>query len=135
MAYRDQQFISLQRIQKVKQSAPNPVQKIGLDMVDFFRDVEKRQTRLGKIAQVWAELVEEKLCEHCCLESLFKGTLTVLVDSSAHLYQLKQLLLCGVEKQLIARCKSSRLRKVALKPGRWYDGEKANDRKLNFQEM
>jgi hypothetical protein len=132
MAYRDQQFIALQRMQKVKQSAPDTPQKIGQDMVGFFREVEKRQNKLGKIAQAWAELVEEKLCEHCCLESLFKGTLTVIVDSSAHLYQLKQLLLDGVEKQLIARCKSSRLRKVALKPGRWYNGDVPGDRKIRF---
>lgn len=132
MAYRNPEFIALQRIQKVKQSAPPPTAKIGQDMVSFFRDVEKRQHKLGQIAQVWAELVEEKLCEHCCLESLFKGTLTVLVDSSAHLYQLKQLLLDGVEKQLIARCKSSRLRKVALKPGRWYNEPIPGDLKLNF---
>ena len=77
-------------------------------------------------------MVEEKLCEHCCLESLHKGTLTVIVDSSAHLYQLKQMLLDGVEKQLVARCKSSKLRKVALRPGRWYNGEAPGDRKIQF---
>jgi hypothetical protein len=127
------EFIALQRLQKVKQSAPPPPMKLGEEMVSFFRQsVEKRQTRLGKIALAWQELVEEGLCDHCALESLHRGTLTVVVDSSAHLYQLKQLLLSGVEKQLVLRCKSTGLRKIVLKPGRWYEGDGPIDRRVKF---
>jgi hypothetical protein len=114
-------FLQLQRLQGFKQSGPPPAEKLGGDLVQFFKQsVEKRQTKLGKIAQAWQLAVEEGLCEHCSLESLHRGTLTVIVDSSAHLYQLKQVLLSGVEKQLVATCKSAGLRKVVLKPGRWY---------------
>jgi hypothetical protein len=67
-----------------------------------------------------------------CPESLNRGTLTVLVDSSAHLYDLKQLLLAGLEKQLLLACKSAGLRKIALKPGRWYEGATPEDRKPSF---
>jgi hypothetical protein len=127
------EFIALQRLQRVKQSAPPRAAKLGEEMVSFFRQsVEKRQTKLGKIAQAWQELVEEGLCDHCALESLHRGTLTVVVDSSAHLYQLKQLLLSGVEKQLVLRCKSAGLRKIVLKPGRWYEGTDAQARKPTF---
>lgn len=128
----NQAFLALQRLQKHKQSAPPPAEKIGVEMVSFFKQVEKRNSKLGKIASAWARLVEEKLCEHCCLESLNRGTLTVLVDSSAYLYQLKQLLLGGVEKQLVAECKSTGLRKILLKQGRWYRGETAGDQKLTW---
>ncbi|HEY7115314.1 MAG TPA: DciA family protein [Tepidisphaeraceae bacterium] len=129
----NQPFIELQRLQKVKQSAPRAADKLGGELVSFFKQVvEKRQGRLGRIADAWQALVEEGLCEHCALESLHRGTLTVVVDSSAHLYQLKQLLLGGVEKRLIAACKSAGLRKVSLKPGRWYEGEDVRARKPKF---
>ena len=38
----------------------------------------------------------------------------------------------GLEKQLITVCKREKLRKISLKPGRWYDGDKARDRKFDF---
>ena len=64
------EFIALQRLQKVKQSSPVPAMKLGEEMVSFFKQsVEKRQSKLGKIALAWQELVEEGLCEHCALES------------------------------------------------------------------
>src|SRR5947209_12678592 len=110
LPFPNREFIALQRLQRVKQSAPPTAGKLGEEMVSFFKQsVEKRQTKLGKISQAWQELVEEGICEHCALESLHRGTLTVIVDSSAHLYQLKQILLSGVEKRLIATCKSAGL--------------------------
>jgi hypothetical protein len=62
---------------------------------------------------------------HCALESLNRGTLTVIVDSASHLYELKQLLLAGLQDQLLLACRSTGLRKVALRPGQWYAGEGA----------
>jgi hypothetical protein len=56
-----------------------------------------------------------------------------MVDSSSHLYELKQLLLAGLEEQLLFACKSAALRKITLRPGRWYEGESSNDRKIRFQ--
>ena len=126
-------FIQLQRLQNVKQWKPKPTEKLGSELVSFFKQMEKRQGRLGKIAEAWQALIEEGLCEHCSLESLHRGTLTVVVDSSAHLYQLKQVLLSGVEKKLVTACKSTGLRKIALKPGRWYEGESAAERKVKFE--
>ena len=126
-------FVQLQRLQRVKQSGPPPVEKIGGEMVAFFKQsVEKRHTKLAKIADAWQQHVEEGLCEHCSLDSLYRGTLIVIVDSSAHLYQLKQLLLGGVEKKLKLACKSAGLRKISLKPGRWYEGDRAAERKITF---
>jgi hypothetical protein len=124
-------FLKLQRMQHVKQSAPPPAQLIGEEMVAFFKQsVEKRQTKLGKIAEIWGTLVPLLLTQHCSLESLNRGSLTVLVDSSSHLYELKQLLLSGLEKQILLACKSAGLRKIILKQGRWYEGD--NDQKLKF---
>ena len=102
-------------------------------MVDFFKQsVAKRQTKLEKLAECWGRLVPQILSEHCALESLTRGTLTVMVDSSSHLYVLKQLLLAGIEQQLLIACKSAGLRKIMLRHGRWYEGESSSDRKIRF---
>jgi hypothetical protein len=128
------EFLQLQRLQKVKQSAPPPVDKLGGEMVNFFKQcVAKRQTKLGKIAEAWGTLVPASLTEHCALESLSRGTLTVVVDSSSHLYELKQLLLAGIQQQLLLACKSAGLRKITLKSGRWYEGEGGEDRRVKFE--
>jgi len=107
---------------------------LGPEMIDFFkRSVAKRQTKLVKVAECWSTLVPLILSEHCALECFVRGTLTVMVDSSSHLYELKQLLLAGLEEQLLFACKSAGLRKITLRPGRWYEGESSNDRKIRFQ--
>ena len=58
--------------------------------------------------------------------------LTVLVDSSSHLYELKQLLLAGLQQQLLLACNAAGLRKITLKPGRWYEGDAPDGRKPRF---
>ena len=42
------------------------------------------------------------------------------------------LLLSGLQKQLQIACKSAGLRKINLKPGRWYSGVDSRDRKIEF---
>lgn len=135
MFSQQRQDAELRRLQRFKQVESNPFATLGPEVVGFFKQsVEKRQTKLGKIADCWAQLVPALLLEHCALESLNRGTLTVLVDSSAHLYDLKQLLLAGLEKQLLLACKSAGLRKISLKPGRWYEGTTPEDRRIRFDK-
>jgi len=120
----------LRRLVAAKGVAPVAGPTLGAEVVQFFKQsIDKRQRKFGKIAQCWAQLVPEKLAEHCALESLYRGQLTVIVDSSSHLYELKQMLLEGLEKQLILGCPSGNLRKVILKPGRWYEG---NQERVRF---
>ena len=129
------QDADLARLHRVKQSRPATHAPLGPEMVSFFKQsVAKRHTKLSKIAECWGSLVPETLNDHCALESLSRGSLTVIVDSSSHLYELKQLLLAGLEQQIMIACKSAGLRKITLKPGRWYDdGAAQGDRKLRFQ--
>jgi hypothetical protein len=124
---------TLRRLSRVKQAPPKPVDPLGPAMVSFFKEsVQRRQTKLTRIGECWSRLVPEHLNEHCALEGLSRGTLTVLVDTSSHLYELKQLLLAGLQQQLTLACASAGLRKVTLKPGRWYDGD-GDGRKLKFE--
>jgi hypothetical protein len=119
----------LRRLVAAKRAAHPMAGKLGADVVQFFKQsIDKRQRKFGKIAQCWAQLVPEKLAEHCALESLHRGQLTVMVDSSSHLYELKQMLLEGMEKQLILACHTAGLRKIILKAGRWYEGNETSAR-------
>ncbi len=116
------QDIELARLARVKHRELASGSPLGPELIGFFKQsVAKRQTKLVKIAEVWQILVPSTLIDHCALESLTRGSLTVLVDSSSHLYELKQLLLAGLQDQLLLACKSTGLKKITLKPGRWYD--------------
>jgi hypothetical protein len=124
------QHDELDRLDRAKRRDETVGQPLGPEMVSFFRQsVQKRQTKLAIVAEAWGRLVPDLLSEHCSLESLSRGSLTVLVDSASHLYELKQLLLAGLEKQLLLACKSAGLRRINLRSGRWYDGETVPDRK------
>jgi hypothetical protein len=132
MAHSARTDSELKRLHRVKQLEKPVFISLGPEMLGFFKqNVQKRQTKIGGIAECWSKLVPEQLLEHCALESYSAGTLKVIVDSSPHLYELKQLLLSGLQKQLLIACKSAGLRKITLKAGRWYDGD-GKDRKLRF---
>jgi Dna[CI] antecedent, DciA len=124
--------VQLDRLHRAKHR-PTPVMlSLGPEMLSFFKNsVQKRQSKLSKIGDCWSQLIPETMLEHCALESFSAGTLKVIVDSSSHLYELKQLLLAGLQQQLLIACKSAGLRKISLKPGRWYDGD-GHDRKIRF---
>jgi hypothetical protein len=129
------QDAELRRLQRVKGSEAPELSSLGREALEFFKhSVEKRQKKFGRIADCWGQLVPAMLQEHCALESLNRGTLSVLVDSSSHLYDLKQLLLAGLQQQLLIACKSAGLRKIMLKPGRWYQGDGPADRKITFDK-
>ena len=116
--------IELARLSRHKRIDAPPSTPLGPELVAFYKQsVEKRQAKFGKIAAYWAALVPSTLADHCSLESLARGTLVVLVDTASHLYELKQLLLAGLEQQLLMAAKSAGLRKINLKRGHWCDGE------------
>ena len=123
---------NLLRLHEVKRTNPAQHSHLGPELLSFFKhSVEKRQTKLSKISECWSQLIPETMLEHCCLESFHTGTLRVIVDSSPHLYEMKQLLLAGLEQQLLIACKGAGLRKITLKRGQWYSGD-GNHRKIRF---
>jgi hypothetical protein len=124
----------LQRIFRAKHAPPKPTPLLGPDLLAFFKhSVEKPQSKLSKIAECWGTLIPPTLLDHCALESFHAGTLKVIVDSSSHLYEMKQLLLAGLQQQLLVACKASGLRKINLKLGRWYEGDDPRERKIRFR--
>jgi hypothetical protein len=126
------QIAELRRLSRVKSSPAEGPTTLRTDLVEFFKqNVQKRQTRLTRIAECFGRIVPSPLLEHCAVESLNRGALTILCDSSPHLFDLKTLLLAGMERQLLLACRGDGLRKITLKPGRWYEGDGV-DRKVKF---
>lgn len=120
------------RLGRVKKTTRVLEPSLGIELVQFFkRSVQKRQTKFAKIGECWGKIVPETFCEHTSLESFSQGTLTVLVDSASHLYELKQLLLAGLQQQILITCRSTGLRKIVLKRGKWYDGDGV-EKKIRF---
>lgn len=123
----------LNRLHRVKQAPAAPTPQLGDELLSFFKhSVDRRQTKLAKIAECWQKLIPETLLEHCALEGFHAGTLKIIVDSSPHLYELKQLLLAGLQNQILLACKSTGLRRINLKLGRWYSGDDPRERKIRF---
>jgi Dna[CI] antecedent, DciA len=123
----------IHRLARVKSFQPPAAAALGEHMIDFFKQsVVRRQTKLAAIAQAWVSLVPPMFSDHCALDSYTRGALTVMVDSAAHLYELRQLLLAGLQDQLLLACKSTGLRKISLRPGRWYHGDGPADRRVRF---
>ena len=128
------QDADLRRVARVKRTDTPVGALLGPELVGFFKNsVQKRHTKLGQIAECWSRLVPELINEHCALESYSRGTLVVIVDSSAHLYELKQLLLAGLESQLLVACGATGLKKINLRVGRWYEGDEPGGRKVHFR--
>ena len=51
--------------------------------------LQKKVRQLGKLGEIWDEVVPQSIAAHTTLENFSRGVLTVLVDSSAHRFQLQ----------------------------------------------
>jgi hypothetical protein len=107
------------KLTKWKHVERRRAEALGDEVVSLFkRDIERRQDKFGHIGEVWGQLVPPALLEWAELSTLSRGTLTVLVQGSTHLYQLKQAMLAGLQDQLLHACRADGLRKINLKAGR-----------------
>lgn len=120
------------RLTRSKRVNRREISSISDELVSFYRSEVKRAKKVGGVAEVWKQLLPQHLLEHTCIEAFRGGALTVLVDSSPHLFQLKQLLLAGLQSQLITSCRGCGLKKILLKPGAWYAGDTSADRTMVF---
>lgn len=97
---------------------------LGSEVLRFYRVyAQKRQPALVALAALCQQLIPELFHPHFAIESFHRGTLTLLLDSAPHLYELRQLLLAGLERQLLVAGAPHGLRRIQLKRGRWYDPE------------
>jgi hypothetical protein len=95
------------------------------------RKLAKRVRQLAKLAEIWDEVVPATVREHTALESFQRGSLTVIVDSAAHRFQLQTLLNGGLLAEIRARF-SGALNKVCLRPGQFYSVDLAGARRYEL---
>jgi hypothetical protein len=81
----------------------------------FKKDIAKKHDKLSGIAQVWMRCAPEQAQVHCTLAGFTRGVLAITVDSSAWLYEVKTMLLNGLQQQLLLECRGLGLRKITLK--------------------
>lgn len=87
----------------------------------FKREIEKPYKQLLAMAQLWPQLVPAELLARTKLETISRGVLKVIVDSSGALYELDRLLREGLEQKLITQNKGPAFRRVQLRVGRLDD--------------
>ena len=90
---------------------------LGFMQDDFKRDVQKPFKQLAQMAEVWATLVPAQLQQRTRLESLSRGVLRVVVDSSSSLYELDRLMRQGLQRDIIVAHKGPAVRKIQLRVG------------------
>lgn len=88
---------------------------LGFLTQQFKQQVQRPYRQLAGVSEVWQQLVPAALLTHTRLEGLSRGTLTVIVDSSARLYELDGLLRQGLQTRLIEACRGASLRRVRLR--------------------
>ncbi len=95
------------------------------------RTLAKRVRQLGKLGEIWDEVIPESICRHAALESFNNGVLTVLVDSAPHRFELQTLLAGGATTEIRARFPGT-IRKIRLVPGQFCSVDLAGERRYTF---
>jgi hypothetical protein len=87
----------------------------------FKREIEKPHKQLGAMVELWEQMLPPDITKHTRLESLVKGTLRVVVDSSARLYELDRMLREGLQDRIITSFKGPAFRRIQLRVGELRD--------------
>ena len=121
----------LQTIWQQRQIQPRTC-LIGQPLTLFMRHtLAKKVRQISKLAAIWDAMIPEAIREHTALESFNRGTLTVLVDSAAHRFQL-QMLLGGGLKTEIQRRFNGPINQIRLLPGRFCAIDVAGEPRYEF---
>jgi hypothetical protein len=111
---------------------PDPTTPLGGPLAMLMQHtLRKRVRQLGELAGAWDEIIPEEFRQHTALESFARGTLTVLVDSAPHRYQLEMLLRGGLLRLLTQRF-SGALNRVKLVPGQFYSVDVEGNPRFRF---
>jgi hypothetical protein len=105
---------------------------ISLPMGILTRHVlAKRVRQLSSLAAAWDEVIPSSIREHTALEGFNRGTLTVLVDSAPHRFQLQMLLDGGLLGELRRRFTGA-MDKIRLVAGQFHSVDLAGETRYHF---
>ncbi len=98
---------------------PDRVSHLSEPLTSFMKKTLARRVRqLSRIAEVWDAILPPEVRDHTALESFSRGTLTVVVDSAAHRFELQTLLRGGLQRELGRQCPEA-INKIRLVPGQF----------------
>ena len=93
--------------------------QLGQPLAVFMKHTLAGQVRrLGKLAEIWDELLPEDIRDHTALDGFSHGVLTAMVDSAPHRYRLRVLLDGGLMR-IIKQRFGGPLNKIRLVPGQF----------------
>jgi hypothetical protein len=107
----------LRTVWQQRQFGP-PAVPLAHPLALVMKPLRKIVRQLGPLAAIWEEVIPPGILEHTALDGLCSGVLTVLVDSSPHRFQLRQLLDGGLLAEIRSRFRGA-LNKVRLEPGQF----------------
>lgn len=87
---------------------------------------------LADLRKTWAESVGPELSRHSRPQGLRRGTLSVLVDSAAHLTELQSLTRTGLVEQIGLRFDHRPIKKIQLRLGHTREPNKKNTKEKNW---
>ncbi len=93
--------------------------------------IGRKVRRVGELAEIWDELVPDEIRGHTALENFSRGTLTVMVDSAPHRYQLQTLLSGGLTDEIRQRFGGA-LNKIRTIPGQFYSVDISGRQRYEF---
>ncbi|MEM9348341.1 MAG: DciA family protein [Planctomycetota bacterium] len=103
---------------------------LGFMAEQFKREVAKPYKQLGDLAELWAELLPDRLVQRSRLVGLSRGVLHVEVDNAAAHFEIDRLLRGGLQKQLIEGHKGPAFRKVQVKVTGRREADEVDARRL-----
>ena len=115
-----------------QRQARDTVAPIGLSIASLMKHtLAKRAKQIGRLAEIWDEVIPNELAEHTALDGFRNGVLTVMVDSAPHRFLLQTLVSGGLLREIRARF-SGALNNVRLVPGQFFSVDVAGSRRYEF---
>jgi len=96
---------------------PTPDRSLGFLADAFKKDIEKPYKQFINLLPAWESLIPAELQERTRLDRLSRGTLHVVVEGSANLYELDRLLRGGLANEIIRQQRGSGVRRIKLELG------------------
>ena len=107
-------------------------QPVGPALAKFMRyTLSQRVKQLGRLAEVWQEVMPAEIAQHTALEKFHRGNLTVLVDSASHLFTLQTLLDGGLRAEIQRRFNGP-LNRIRLVQGQFYETDDLGSPRYRF---
>jgi hypothetical protein len=109
--------VQQQRLERLRGYRNRPERDLSLGFLSerFKREVAGPFKQLEGLIEPWRQTAPAEMIEHCRLESLRRGTLTIAVPDHSRMYELDVLMRNGLQKKLIEAMGAGQVRRIKLR--------------------